>query len=191
MHNMKHFSRRAFLSRSLALAASAPLALEWATRAGTAAAETPISRNVRGAKVAIVGCRSYGPEVRTALAESFDLLGGIRPLVQNKTVTVKINLTGTDFSPFLSRPVGETFMTHYSTVVALASLLFDAGARRVRFVESTTSRSELASTLSLADSDVKALQALGKVEFENTRHFGDGKSYSHLHVPSERYMVSA
>jgi uncharacterized protein (DUF362 family) len=189
MQNVKHFSRRAFLTRSLTLAAGAPLALELGARA--AASVTSVPRNERGAKVAIVGCRSYGPEVRTALAESFELLGGIRPLVQNKTVTVKINLTGTGFSPFLARPVGETFMTHYSTVAALASLLFDAGARRVRLVESTTSRSELASMLSLADWDVKALQALGKVEFENTRNLGDGKSYAQLKVPSRGYMFSA
>lgn len=189
MHHAKHFSRRRFLARGLGLAAGAPLAVEWALK--NASGETLAAPNQRGATVAIVACRTYGPEVRTALAESFDLLGGLKPLVRNKTVTVKINLTGTDFSPFLSRPVGETFMTHYSTVGALASLLFDAGARRVRFVESTTSRSELVSTLGLADWDVKALQALGKVEFENTRNLGEGKSYSHVQVPSGGYMFSA
>jgi uncharacterized protein (DUF362 family) len=186
--NSKHFSRRAFLSRTIAFAAAAPMGMEWA---GKAVAETVTPVNRRNAKVAIVGCRSYGPEVRTALAQSFDLLGGIGPLVKDKTVTVKINLTGTIFSPFMERPVGETFMTHYATVQALCSLLFDAGARRVRLVESTTSRSELASTLSLAEWDVKALQSLGKVEFENTRNLGDGKAYAHLPVPSGGYMFSA
>jgi hypothetical protein len=58
-------------------------------------------------------------------------------------------------------------------------------------VESTTSRSELASTLSLADWDIKSLQALGKVEFENTRNLGTGKSYAQLRVPSGGYMFSA
>jgi len=106
-------------------------------------------------------------------------------------VTVKINLTGTDFSPFLGRPPGETFMTHYATVVALASSLFAAGARRVRLVESTQSRSELRGTLSMADWDVPALEALGKVEFENTRNLGTGKSYSHLPVPTGGYVFSA
>ncbi len=186
--NSNHFSRRAFLTRTLAFAAAAPLSMEWAGRA-VADAVTPVNR--RNAKVAIVGCRSYGPEVKTALAQSFDLLGGIGPLVKNKTVTVKINLTGTIFSPFMDRPVGETFMTHYATVLALTSLVFEAGARRMRFVESTTSRSELASTLGLADWDVKALQALGKVEFENTRNLGDGKAYAQLSVPSGGYMFSA
>src|ERR1041384_3576359 len=102
------------------------------------------------AKVAVVRCPTYGAEVSRALKQSFDLLGGIRPLVKGKTVTVKINLTGTNFTNFLDRPVGETFMTHFDTVSALASELFRAGATRVRLVESTQSRSSLQSTLSLA-----------------------------------------
>jgi uncharacterized protein (DUF362 family) len=143
------------------------------------------------AKVAIVSCRSYGPELRPAFAKCFDLLGGIGSLVKGKTVAVKLNLTNGDFMPFLGKPVGETFMTHYATASALASLLFEAGARRVRFVESTPSRAELAASLALGDWDVPALTALGKVEFENTRNLGAGKSYSHLRMPNGGYMFSA
>lgn len=192
--NTTNFSRRAFLGRTIALAAGAPLALDWAARPLLAAEPQPLAVSAsrrREAKVAIVSCRSYGPEVRKAMAESFDLLGGIGSLVKNKTVTVKVNLTGTDFTDFMNRPVGETFMTHYSTVLALATLLFEAGATRMRIVESTTSRSELASTVSLADWDLKSLNTLGPVEFENTRNLGKGKSYSHLPVPSGGYMFSA
>jgi len=47
------------------------------------------------------------------------LLGGIGSLVKGKTVTIKINLTGTNFTPFLDRPVGETFMTHEATAGGL------------------------------------------------------------------------
>src|SRR3974390_1629580 len=181
-------SRRAFLQRGLTLAAGAPLGWRFASESLWAAEGTPALKNLAptrrsDAKVAIVACPSYGPEVRTALAQSFDLLGGIGSLVKNRTVTVKINLTGTDFSSFLGRPVGETYMTHYATVLALGSLLFGAGARRVRFVESTTSRSPLAGSLAMADWDVKTLEALGNVEFENTRNLGAGKNYSHLTVP--------
>src|SRR5215831_7727095 len=193
--NMKNFTRREFLHRTIALAAGAPLALH-GTRTGlfaaeTAAANTGASANRSDSKVAIVPCRSYGPEVRQAMAKGFDLLGGIGSLVKNKTVTVKVNLTGTNFSEYLRRPVGETYMTHYATAVALGSLLFAAGARRVRFVESNQSRADLGSTLKLADWDVNALQALGNVEFENTRNLGSGKSYAHLKVPSGGYMFSA
>jgi uncharacterized protein (DUF362 family) len=189
-------TRRAFLQRSLALAAGAPLGWRlaspslWADEATSGAKAVAPSRRA-DAKVAIVACKGYGPEVRAALAESFDLLGGIGSLVKNKTVTVKINLTGTDFSSFLDRPVGETYMTHYATVLALGSLLFSAGARRVRLVESTTSRSPLAGSLAMADWDVKALESLGKVEFENTRNLGSGKDYCHVKVPGGGYMFSS
>src|SRR6266849_4203289 len=108
--NTNSFNRRTFLQRTLALAVGAPLGLELsarnllATESQPATAKASVLRRA-DAKVAIVSCRSYGPEVRTALAQSFDLLGGIGSLVKNRTVTVKINLTGTDFSPFMDRPV--------------------------------------------------------------------------------------
>lgn len=143
------------------------------------------------AKVAIVSCRGYGPEVRPALKSCFDLVGGVDKLVRNKTVSVKLNLTGTNFAWFLGRPVGETYMTHSATVMALLSLLFDAGASRVRLVESTQSLAELPESLGAAGWDVKALDAFGRVEYENTRNLGAGKTYAHLKVPSGGYMFSA
>lgn len=188
----KPLDRRGFLRRSLGLALGAPFAFRGAgvtlAQAASALAAVPVSDS---AKVAITRCQAYGSQVRPALANCFDLLGGIGSLAKNKTVTVKLNLTGTDFAPFLGRPVGETYMTHYDTVLALCSLLFEAGARRVRLVESTQSRAELADTLSLADWDVKKLQALGKMEFENTRNLGSSRSYAHLQVPGEARMFTA
>ena len=156
------------------------------------ATSTPISAALRAnARVAIARCPGYGSQVRAALAKCFDLLGGLGTLVKEKTVTVKINLTGTDFSPFLGRPVGETFMTHFDTALALGALLFAAGAKRVRFVESTQSKAKLQGSLVFADWDVKALEALGKVEFENTRNLGSGKTYTHTKVSFGGYMFSA
>lgn len=156
------------------------------------ATSTPISAALRAnARVAIARCPGYGSQVRAALAKCFDLLGGLGSLVKEKTVTVKINLTGTDFSPFLGRPVGETFMTHFDTALALGALLFAAGAKRVRFVESTQSKAKLQGSLVFADWDVKALEALGKVEFENTRNLGSGKTYTHTKVSFGGYMFSA
>jgi len=191
-HNL---TRRLFLRHTLSLAAGAPVGITLARHglfaAETAAASALSAANRSAAKVAIVSCRSYGPEVRAALAKSFDLIGGIGGLVKNKTVTIKVNLTGTNFTPFLDRPVGETFMTHYDTALALVSLLFASGAKRVRFVESTQSKAALDSTLGLADWDLKALQALGKVECENTRNLGEGKKYAHLRVPTGGYVFSA
>jgi uncharacterized protein (DUF362 family) len=192
----KSFSRRAFIQQGFALAA-APLVFSY-TRTGLLAAETAGSptQNLAGAhrstaKVAIAPCRSYGPEVRPALEKCFDQLGGIGSLVKNKTVTVKLNLTGNSAKPLLGRPIGETYTTHYATALALSSLLFAAGARRVRLVESTQSRNGLESTLTEAGWDVSALTALGKLEYENTRNLGQGKKYSTLRVPGGGYMFSA
>lgn len=191
------FGRRRFLRLSAALAVGAPLALRqgnsglWAAESAAAPGQ-PVSPALRAtAKVAIVACRSYGAEVRPALARSFDLLGGLGFLVKDKTVTVKLNLTGTNFSEYLGRPVGETFMTHPATVMALCALLFEAGAKRVRLVESTQSKAALESTLALADWDVKALEALGRLEFENTRNLGHGKRYARVQVPCGGLMFSA
>lgn len=175
-------NRRAFLQLGAALAISAPLGSTWAQALNDATSRSA---------VAIVPCRSYGPEVKAALRQSFVLLGGITQLARNKTVTVKLNLTGTDFTPFLGVPVGETYMTHSATVAALLALLFDAGAARVRLVESTQSRDDLKTTLAGAGWDVHALTALGKVEYENTRNLGDGKSYATLRVPFGGYMFSS
>ena len=178
------------------MAAGTPLTLACAREALAAEVSARSSATVQVSKsadanVAIVSCKSYGPAVKAALKQSFDLLGGIGSLVKNKTVTVKLNLTGTDFSPVFDRPVGESYMTHSDTAMALAALLFESGARRVRFVESTQSRASLETSLGFADWDLNALAAMGKVEFENTRNLGQSKKYSHLRVPAGGYLFSA
>jgi uncharacterized protein (DUF362 family) len=193
----KTFNRRTFIHHGLVIAAGAPLAslcartqlLAAEAAAGAGAAALRAHRSA--AKVAIAACRSYGPEVGPALGKCFDQIGGIGSLVRNKTVTVKLNLTGDSVTPVLGRPIGETYNTHYATALALGSLLFAAGARRVRFVESAQSRDLLESTLTAAGWDVPALSALGKVEYENTRNLGFGKKYSHFRVPGGGYMFSS
>jgi uncharacterized protein (DUF362 family) len=185
-----NYNRRDFIRQAVVLAAGAPLALRGA-RSKLLAAQAALGPHRATAKVAIAPCRDYGPEVRAAMSQCFDLLGGIGSLVKGKTVTVKLNLTGSSVKPLLGRPVGETYVSHYTTAMALGSLLFAGGARRVRFVESTQSRNGLESTLAEMAWDVPSLTALGKVEFENTRNLGQGKKYSHLRVPGGGYMFSA
>src|SRR3954462_3603200 len=180
-------SRRRFLRLGLSAAAAAPFASHLLRETMAAA----VSQEARAkAKVAIVRCPGYGTEVKGAYKQAFDLLGGIGTLVKDKTVTVKLNLTGTNFTDYMDRSVGETYMTHYATAAALTSALFANGAKRVRFVESTQSRSTLESTLSLADWDVNALKAMGTVEFENTRNLGLGKSYARFKVPDGGRMFT-
>lgn len=149
------------------------------------------SVNTSGAKVAIARCTGYGREVTEAFARCFDLLGGIGPLVKDKTVTVKINLTGSDFRAVYDRPVGESYMTHPATVMALTTALFAAGARRVRYVESTQLRQDMDATLADAGFDMRALMALGKVETENTRNLGKGADYATLKVPSGGHLFES
>jgi uncharacterized protein (DUF362 family) len=183
---MKHLccSRRQFLRIGAAAAAATQLPFHLR-------AEEPPPRR-RNAAVSITSCRTYNvADVRAALDKNFDLIGGIGSLVKNKTVTVKLNLTGSMFDPFLGRPPGETFITHPSTGAALAAALFAAGARRVRFVESTNLKEPLATTLRRTGWDVTALQSLGKMEFENTRNLGFGKNYATLKVPGGGHLFSS
>lgn len=178
-------SRREFVKAGVASACAVPLA-------GFAAAEPPAPALARSAKVAISPCKTYDlKEIKAAFAKGFDCLGGLGKLVVHKTVTIKINLTGTSFVKYLGRPVGETYMTHPQTALALAGLLFEAGARRVRLVESTTSRADLETTLKLADWPLQDFAALGKMEYENTRNLGQGARYATLKVPSGGYMFSS
>ena len=145
----------------------------------------------RTAKVSIVSCAGYGREVKEALDRSFDLLGGIGHLVKGRTVTVKINLTGSNFRATYDRPVGESYMTHPATVMAMTAAFFSAGARRVRLVESTNLRQPLEKTLVDAGFDLRAFQALGNTEVEDTRNLGHGKEYATLKVPGSGHLFES
>ena len=104
---MSRCGRRRFIKQSLAFAATLPISASQGAEA-MAPAQTPV--------VALARCPTYqDADVRRALETCFTLLGGIAPLVHGKTVTVKVNLTGHDFSPFRGLPPGETYMTHFST----------------------------------------------------------------------------
>ena len=57
--------------------------------------------------------------------------------MRGKTVTVKLNLTGSPGQRFEGRPLGVTHYTHPKVVIAAtAHLMGEAGAKRIRFVES-------------------------------------------------------
>jgi len=164
---MDRLSRRELL----AMLAAAP-----ALRASTSAPSAP---------VAIARCSSYDAGVITAMSTMFDQLGGLPPLVRNKTVTIKLNLTGPPSDRFQGRPLGTTHYTNPHMVGALSSLLDRAGARRIRFVESCyASTGPLEDYLKESGWDVGALKSTSRrVEFENTNAIGPYKSYSRVRVP--------
>jgi uncharacterized protein (DUF362 family) len=144
--------------------------------------------------VAIVRCTAYDAQAQhDALAQSFDLLGGIDSLVKGKVVTIKPNLTGSPgkggwASGLFGHTAGETYITHGATALALTSLLLKAGAKKVRIVESPLSLLDFGDVLVAARWDVTALQALGSVELEATRNLGNGTKYAQLNVPGGGLM---
>jgi uncharacterized protein (DUF362 family) len=144
--------------------------------------------------VAIAKCAAYSDvEVASNLKTMFDQLGGMSKLVRNKTVTVKLNLTGSPGQRFEGRPLGVTHYTHPVVIAATAHLMGDAGAKRIRFVESAWALSgPLEDYLLDSGWNVKQLSnAAPNVEFENTNNLGKSKDYVRFNVPGEPVMFPA
>ena len=106
----------------LALISAAPLL--------KAAPNAPVS------PVSIAKCASYDEDVTAKLATMFDQLGGLDKLVRNKTVTVKLNMTGGPGVRLRGMAPALTHYVHPKVIGATAYLMSKAGAKRVRFVES-------------------------------------------------------
>ncbi len=181
-------NRRSFLGLGTALAATVPsLARSLAAAPPLTGANSVLATQI----VSISRCRSYDvKEVKTALGRSFDELGGLRKRLRGKTVTVKINLTGSPLGRLMNRPAGETFVTHEATAAALGALVLEAGAKRVRYVESSPFKWSLEQILGRAGWDIQAFHGMGDVEFENTRNLGDGSRYATLSVPHKGHLFS-
>lgn len=154
----------------LALMAAAPLAH---------AKEAPT------APVSIARCPTYDGDLTDTLSTMFDQLGGLGRIVKNKTVTIKVNLTGSPGTRFQGKPLGLTHYTHPKMAAATAYLLDRAGARRIRFVESCwATAGPLEEYLIAADWNVGMLfGASDHVEFLNTNALGKAKRYQRLSIP--------
>ena len=192
------YSRRKFLGLTAGAAALTPCMMNKAYgQLGRPLQNIITSQSNAGhlktANVGIVQCLNYGPEVHPAMKKMFDLIGGITQLVKNKTVTVKMNMTTADWTnKFGGRHPGETFMTHADTALALAQILTEAGAKRVRFTESSPLREDLDSILSRGGWNIREFKAAGKkIGFENTRNLGEYKSYSHFKRPGDGYFFNS
>jgi len=170
----------------LALVAATPL-VKGATDDQSAANSAP------SAPVAIAKAASYNDDVTVQLKTMFDRLGGIEKLVKNKTVTVKLNLTGAPTNRLDGRPPQFTHWAHPAVAGAAAYLFDRAGAKRVRFVESGANTTmALEEFISKAGWDVNALRSAAKiVEFENTVNLGKGKKYVRMPVGPGAYMFPA
>src|SRR5260370_24176281 len=101
-----------------------------------AAAPLARAKDAPTAPVSIARCRTYDGDIAGTLSGMFDQLGGLGRIVKNKTVTIKVNLTGSPGLRFQGKPLGLTHYTHPKMAGAMAYLLERSGARRGRFVES-------------------------------------------------------
>jgi uncharacterized protein (DUF362 family) len=164
--------------------------------ASSSAAETTGGRTGRAPSlpVAIQRCESFKPQLlRERFDAALDLIGGIRKLVQNKTVTIKVNLTGMSWDPFGGLPAYESYQTHPHTVAALCAALTDAGARRVVIVENLYWKEPFEKIVGDLGWDVKGIQSAGanKVSFEDTRNRGRFPGYSRFKVPWGGFIYPA
>lgn len=143
--------------------------------------------------VSIAKCASYDEDLNGTLSTMFDQLGGLARIVRNKTVTIKLNLTGSPGLRFQGKPLGITHYTNPKLVGAVAHLMGNAGAARIRFVESGWALGgPLEEYMLDAGWNVRALANAAKgVEFENTNNLGKSKSYARLKVPGGGYLYPA
>ncbi len=158
--------------------------------AGTLAAAFGAAAPARGAQaptapVAVARCSSYGAEVTPTLNKMFDQLGGLARIVKNKTVTIKINLTGTPTQRLGALPQEITYWTHPAVIGSTIHLMGLAGAKRIRLVESPWATIEPIQEFMLAANwePRHFMNAAANVEFENTNYLGSGKKYSRFMVP--------
>jgi uncharacterized protein (DUF362 family) len=145
------------------------------------------------APVSIAKCGSYEEDLTAKLAAMFDQLGGIEKLVRNKTVTIKVNMTGAPSQRIGGLAPAITHYTHPKLLGSAAYLMGKAGAKRIRFVESAwATAGPLEPVILDSGWNLQELQSAAKgVEFENTNGIGKGKSYSRFKVPGNAYMYPA
>jgi len=191
----QHFSRREFLVSSLgaagALAAGGLLRAETPEKAYYPAVKLPAV--LPTAPVAIERCRNYDPAtLREKLDAAFELIGGLKKLVSNKTVAIKINVTGGP-DKLAGLPGYRTYQIHPNLLAALCAALNHAGARRMVVLESQYSPKSPEEVLGDAGWDIRAIQSAGgnHVTFQDTRNRGKWPRYSRLNVPWGGFLFPA
>lgn len=152
---------------------------------GAAAVNAQSDPQAPAAPVAVARCESYDEDLAAVIERMFDQLGGAGALVKNKTVTIKLNLTGSPANRWQGRPLGVTHYTHPRTALAMAHVLALAGARRILFVESCwATAGPLEEYLLEAGWNVRQLRnAAPEVSFVNTNARGAYKDYAKFSVP--------
>ncbi|MGC8792831.1 MAG: DUF362 domain-containing protein, partial [Bryobacteraceae bacterium] len=158
--------------------------------AGAALGEAP---QPPAAPVAIARAARYDSSLDEIVERLFDQLGGLGRLVKGKTVTIKLNLTGSPASRFEGRPPGVTHYVHPRVVGAVVQAMGRAGARRIRLVESCwATGGPMEEFLLDAGWPVRALAtAAPGVEFENTNNAGKAGRYARLKAAAWAWIYPA
>ena len=169
----RNLSRREMLVRGLGAAGllvGGGLPAIWAPQRASAAPKLPDrSKDAPSSPVSIQRCESYEPKlVHRQLDAALDGIGGIGNLVRNKTVTVKLNVTG----PVLKvqgRPAHRTYHIHPNVLAALCGVLHDAGAKRIHLVEAWYTRKTPEEFLAAAGWDLAAIRSAGGLKMLRDR----------------------
>jgi uncharacterized protein (DUF362 family) len=142
------------------------------------------------APVAIARCKTYGLQLTPTMRRLFDGIGGLGKLVNGKTVAIKVNLTGAPSIRLKHEPHGLAHWTHPSVIGTTVKLLSEAGAKRIRILESPWSTAEPIEEYILAANwdPSYILNAGTNVEFENTNFLGNAKKYSRFDVPNGGHL---
>lgn len=144
--------------------------------------------------VTVARCKTYDPaELVPTLRKMFDQLGGLGRLVKNKTVAIKVNLTGSPTYRLGYLPLEDTHYTHPNVIAATCHLMSQAGARRIRILESPWATADpVEEYLLRANIEPRDILRSGpNVEFENTNFLGNSKKYSRMTVPFGGYVFPA
>jgi uncharacterized protein (DUF362 family) len=194
----RHFSRREFIVSSLGaagvIATSGPLR---AADPPQHPAEKVYYPSVRlpaalpSSPVSIQRCKTYEPAtLRQTLDTALDQIGGLKGLVGNKSIAIKINVTGGP-GKLGGLPGYRTYHIHYNLLAALCAALRDAGARRMVVLESQYSPKTPEEVLTEGGWDIRAVKSAGgnRVAFQDTRNRGRWSQYSRLKVPWGGFLV--
>jgi uncharacterized protein (DUF362 family) len=143
-------------------------------------------------RVAVGMCPEYNNQVMDTLARMFDQMGGLHKLVNNKTVAIKINMTGGPTQKLNGMPVEMTHWTHPTVIGATIALMGKAGAKRIRLLEShTLGAAPLEEFMASAGWRVQDFTSAARgVEFENTNYLAGHKEYARFMVPGSPKMYA-
>lgn len=169
---------RAYSRREIVASFAAAPALAWG------AGKLPV------APVAVARCASYAEDQAALLRGMFDKIGGLGALVKNKTVTVKLNLTGSPALRLQGKPLGSTHYSHPAQIGSFVRLLGEAGARRIRLVESGYGTAGPLDEYMLDSGwNVRAIQnAAPQVELINTNGLTVKGRYARRRVPGKPFV---